>query len=74
MTNNKKILEEIVGLAMKSGLKTTEFATAGGLITWLMTQSTITGNENFAYAAAGVAGAYILGRSLLKAVEVLKAK
>ncbi len=73
MADKKKIVEELIRLATKNGIKTTEFATAGGLITWLMAQSTATGNENYAYAAAGVAGAYILGRSILKAVEVLKA-
>ncbi len=72
MTHKKKIANDIIGLAMKSGMKTTEFGTAGLLITYLMAQGTVTGNENYAFAAAGVAGAYILGRSILKAVEILK--
>jgi len=57
---------------VKLGLKTTEFGTASTLITYLVVQNQITGEIAYVYAAAIVAGAYILSRSIIKALEVLK--
>ena len=72
MASRKKQAEKIVGVASKLGIKTSEFGASATLITYLSAQNQLTGDIGYAYAAAGVAGAYILGRCILKSVEILK--
>lgn len=72
MANRKKKAVAVVGIATKLGIKTSEFGASATLITYLSAQNQLTSDIGYAYAAAGVAGAYILGRCIIKAVEILK--
>ena len=72
MANRKKKAVAVVGIATKLGIKTSEFGASATFITYLSAQNQLTGDIGYAYAAAGVAGAYIIGRSILKAIEILK--
>jgi len=72
MANRKKQTQVVVSAATKLGIKTSEFGASALLMSYLTTQNQLTGDIGYAYAAAGVAGAYILGRCILKAVEILK--
>ncbi len=72
MANRKKKAKAVVGIATKLGIKTSEFGAAATLITYLSAQNQLTSDIGYAYAAAGVAGAYIIGRSILKVIETLK--
>jgi len=72
MANRKKKAEAVVSIATKLGIKTSEFGASATLITYLSAQNQLTGDIGYAYAAAGVAGAYIIGRCIIKAIEISK--
>lgn len=74
MANRKKQAEKVISVASKLGIKTSEFGASATLITYLSAQNQLTGEIGYAYAAAAVAGAYILGRCILKSVEIIKQK
>jgi len=71
-TTRKKKAAAVISVASKLGIKTSEFGASATLITYLSAQNQLTGEIGYAYAAAGVAGAYILGRCIIKSIEILK--
>ncbi len=70
----KEKAQAVIGIASKLGIKTSEFGASATLITYLSAQNQVTGEIGYAYASAAVAGAYILGRCILKSVEIIKQK
>ncbi len=70
----KEKAKAAVGLATKLGFKTSEFGASAMLLGYLTTQNQMTGDIKYMYIAGAVSVAYILGRSILKGIELAKQK